>query len=511
MPKLRRFVVDIVREVLRLKLQLLKSNREIGRTLKISKSTAATYFSRIKIAKISSYDEIQKLSDEQLKEIIFPSKPGQKIIPIDFKYFHKELTRPYVTLQLLWQEESEKNKSFYSYAHFTRLYKDWRKTLDISMRQVHKAGEKLFIDYAGTTVAITDKKTGEIKSAQLYLATLGASSYTYAEVTWTQSTTDFISSNINSFEFFGGVPEQLIPDNLKSAVQIASRYEPTINRTYRELAKHYGTAVIPARVRKPKDKAKVEGAVLIASRWILAALRNITFFSLEEANEAIWELLEQMNSKKFQKMEGSRESVFNEIEKKELNPLTNSRFIIAEWKKTKSNIDYHVDIERCYYSVPYQLRGKVFDTRYTNQTVELFIDGKRITSHKRLHKKGDHSTHKEHMPKSHTLNLDWPPSRIINWARSIGACTALMVTRIMEQREHPEQGYKACLGIIGLEKKYSKERLENACKRSLKFGGISYKSVSSILKKELDFQEVLPLEDSSEIEHENIRGGDYYQ
>ncbi len=262
MPKLRRFVVDIVREVLRLRLQLLKSNREIGKTLKISKSTVATYFSRIEIAKISSYDEIQKLSDEQLKEIVFPSKPGKKIIPIDFKYFHKELTRPYVTIQLLWQEESEKNKNFYSYAHFTRLYKNWRKTLDISMRQVHKAGEKLFIDYAGTTVAITDKKTGEIKTAQLYLATLGASSYTYAEVTWTQSTIDFISSSINTFEFFGGVPEQLIPDNLKSAVQIASRYEPTINRTYRELAKHYGAAVIPARVIKPKDKAKVEGAVL---------------------------------------------------------------------------------------------------------------------------------------------------------------------------------------------------------------------------------------------------------
>jgi transposase len=504
MSKRRRFVVDIVREVLRLKLQLLKSNREIGRTLKISKSTVASYFSRIQIAKISSYDEIQELSDQQLREIIFPEKPGQNIIAIDFKYFHKELARPYVTLQLLWQEESEKNKSFYSYSHFSRRYKEWRKTLDISMRQVHKAGEKLFIDYAGTTVPITNRKTGEVKPAQLYLATLGASSYTYAEVTWTQSTIDFISSSVNTFEFFGGVSEQLIPDNLKSAVQIASRYEPTINRTYRELAKHYGSVVIPARVRKPKDKALVEGAVLIASRWILAALRNRTFFSLNEANEAIWELLEKMNSKKFQKMDGSRESIFNEIEKKELKPLPNTRFIISEWKKTKANIDYHVDIEKTYYSVPFQLRGKVFDARYTSQTVELFLDGKRITSHKRLHKKGTHSTHSEHMPKSHTLNLDWPPSRIISWARSIGACTALMVTRIMEQREHPEQGYKACLGIISLEKKYSKERLENACKRSLKFGGISYKSVSLILKKELDLQEILPLEDSSEIKHENI-------
>lgn len=511
MAKQRRFVVDVVREVLRLKLQLLKSNREIGRILKISKSTVATYLARIKAAQLTNIGEINNLSDDELREVIFPIKSGKKIIPISFKYFHKELSRPYVTLQLLWQEESVKNSDFYSYAHFSRLYKQWRKTLDISMRQVHKAGEKLFIDYAGTTVSITDKKTGEIKEAQLYLATLGASNYTYAEVTWSQSTTDFIASNIKSFEYFDGVPEQLIPDNLKSAVQIASRYEPTINRTYRELAKHYNTAVIPARVRKPKDKAKVEGAVLIASRWILAALRNRTFFSLEEANEAIWELLEEMNSKPFQKMDGSRKSVFEEIEKKELKPLPNSRFIIAEWKKAKANIDYHVEVEKCYYSVPYKLRGIVFDVRYSCRTVELFKDGKRVASHSRLHKKGSHSTRPEHMPKGHRENLEWSPSRIINWARTIGSCTALLVKRVMEEREHPEQGFKACIGIIRLEKKYSKERLENACKRALRFGGCSYTSVNSILKKELDLQEALPLEDSSEIYHENIRGSDYYQ
>lgn len=511
MARKRRFVVEIVKETLRLKFLLKKTNREIGRILGISKSTVATYVSRAKGSSLTSFEQIKSMKDEEIKKLIFPSKTDSTSIPLNFEFFHKELLRPYVTLQLLWTEEFSKNPNFISYSRFCFLYKQWRKESNISMRQCHKAGEKLFIDYAGTTVPITDKKTGEIKQAQLYLASLGASSYTYAEVTWSQGTKDFISSNINSFEFFGGIPNQLIPDNLKSGVTAASPYEPVINRTYRELAKHYGTAVIPARVRKPKDKAIVEGAVLIASRWILAALRNRTFFSIDEANEAIWELLEQMNSKSFQKRDGSRESVFSEIEKKELKPLPNTRFIIAEWKKRRANIDYHVEIEKCYYSIPYQLRGKIFDSRYTSQTVELFLDGKRITSHKRLHKKGSHSTHKEHMPKSHTLNLDWPPSRIISWARSIGGCTALMVTRIMEQREHPEQGYKACLGIISLEKKYSKERLENACKRSLKFGGISYKSVSSILKKELDFQEVLPVEDSSEIEHENIRGRDYYQ
>lgn len=511
MAKQRRFVVDLVREVLRLKFELKKTNREIGRVLKISKSTVANYIEKADAFALKNFKQVSELDDGALKNIIFPSKAGLKEIPIDFEYFLKESKRPYVTLQLLWKEEFSENSNFYSYSHFCQLFKSWRKDLDISMRQTHKAGEKLFIDYAGTTLSITDRETGEVKSAQLFVATLGASNFTYAEVTWSQQTKDFISSNINSFEYFGGVPEILVPDNLKTGVQTPCRYEPVINRTYREMAKHYSSVVIPARSLKPKDKAKVEGAVLIASRWILAALRNRTFFSLEEANEAIWELLEEYNAKKFQKMDGSRKSVFEEIEKEALQRLPNERFIIAEWKKVRANIDYHVEVERCYYSIPYKLRGKKLDTRYTERTVEIFDEGKRIASHQRLHRKGAHVTNPEHMPKGHRENLEWNPSRIISWARSIGSCTALLITRVMEQREHPEQGFRSCLGIIRLEKKYSKQRLENACKRSLKFGGNSFKSVKSILEKELDHQEVLPMEDSLEIEHENIRGSDYYQ
>ncbi len=511
MVKQRRFVVDLAREVLRLKLIENKKNREIGRILNISKSTVASYVSRSEIGKIRTYDQVEKLSDDDFKKIIFPSKCGPKEVPVEFSYIQKELKRKYVTLQILWKEESQKNPNFYSYSRFCSLYKKWRKDIDISMRQTHVAGEKSFIDYAGTTVGITDKKSGEINQSQLFVATLGASSFTYAELTWTQGTKDFIASNINSFEYFGGVSEILIPDNLKSGVNTPCRYEPVINRTYRELAKHYGAVVIPARSRKPKDKAKVEGAVLIASRWILAAIRNRKFFSLEEANEAIWELLEELNNKPFQKMDGCRSSVFNEVEKKELIKLPATRFVIAEWKKAKVNIDYHVEVDGCYYSVPYKLRGERLDVRYTERIIEIYKDGKRVASHSKLNKKGSHHTDENHMPTSHKESLTWSPSRIIKWARSIGSCTALMVTRIMEQREHPEQGFRSCLGIIRLEKKYSKERLENACKRALKLGGISYTSVNSILNKELDYQELLPTETSEEIEHENIRGGDYYQ
>lgn len=510
MAKQRRFVVDQVREVLRLKLELEKSNREIGRIIGISKSTVATYYSRATAWGLTSYEQVKELSDEKLKSMIYSIRSDHKEIPIDFNYFHQESKKKHVTLQLLWEEEFAKNPNFYSYSHFCSLYKLWRKDIDLSMRQTYKAGEKLFIDYAGTTISITNRKTGEITEAQLFVATLGASNYTYAEATWTQQVNDFVSSNVNSFEYFGGVPEILVPDNLKSGVHKADRYEPVINTTYREMAKHYGCVVIPARARKPKDKAKVEGAVLIASRWILAALRNRIFFSVEEANEAIWELLEKYNNKKFQKLDGTRQSVFNEIEKDELKRLPNTRFVIAEWKRAKANIDYHIELGKSYYSVPYQMRGKRFDIRYTDMTVEIFYQGKRITSHQRLNKKGVHSTHPEHMPKCHKEHLEWTPSRIINWARSIGSCTALLVKKIMEQREHAEQGFRSCLGIIRLEKKYSKERLEAACQRALKFGGTSVKSIRSILEKNLDKQKVLPLEDLT-IDHKNIRGSDYYQ
>lgn len=502
--------MELVREVFRLKWVLKKSNRGIGEALSISKSTVSTYLGRAKGAGIETIEQLNSISNERLKEIIFPVK-NEEVYQIDFERINKEVKRKHVTLLLLWQEELEKNPDLYGYTRFCDLYRSWKKENKLSMRQTHKAGEKGFIDYAGSTVPIHNHKTGEVSNAQIFVMVLGASDQTYVEATYTQQVRDFIGSNIRAFEYFGGVPEVLVPDNLKSGVNLASKYEPVINQTYRELANHYGSVVIPARARKPKDKAKVENGVLIAGRWILARLRDRKFFSLEELNDAIWELLEEFNDKKFQKLDYSRRSLFEEIEKEELLPLPTTRFEIAEWKKVKANIDYHVTIENCHYSVPYQLRGKELQARSTDKSVEIFYQGKRVASHARSYKKGHTSTVNEHMPKSHREYSDWSPSRVINWARKTGPFCAHLVKKIMDEREHPELGYRSCLGIMRLEKKYSRERLENACKRALKVGGTSYRSVKSILEKGLDHQEVEQGKVDSSIEHENIRGSDYYQ
>lgn len=510
MAKKRRFCVELVREVFRLKWAENKSNRFIGKALNVSKSTVGTYLARAARAKINCLNQIDSLNDEELKKIIFPHKEVEVHPKLDFEKIHKELKRKHVTLMLLWQEELEDNPNLYSYNHFCLLYRKWRGEQKISMKQTHKAGEKAFIDYAGTTVPIHNKKTGEVNEAQIFVEVLGASDYAYVEATWTQSTRDFLRSNINACEYFGGVAEIWVPDNLKSAVSIASRYEPEINQSYRQLAEHYGVAVIPARAYRPKDKAKVENGVLNVSRWILARLRDQKFFSLDELNESIWNLLEDYNDKKMQGLSQSRKMLFEDIEKSALKALPMKKFELACWKKAKANIDYHIVLEKCFYSVPYKLRGKELQVRYTDSCVEVFYQSKRVASHRRLFKEKSTSTIKEHMPAGHREYSDWSPSRIINWARRIGPFCALVCQKIMEDREHPELGFRSCLGIIRLEKKYSKERLENACKRALKIGGLTYKSISSILTKGLDHQE---LEESSEMEikHENIRGSDYYQ
>jgi transposase len=378
--------MELVREVFRLKWVLNKSNRSIGEALSISKSTVSTYLARAKALGIETIEHSNSIDDEKLKEMMFP-KNNEKSYEIDFERINKELKRKHVTLMLLWQEEAEKNPDIFGYTRFCGLYKEWKKENKISMRQNHKAGEKGFIDYAGSTVPIHNHKTGEVSNAQIFLMVLGASDHAYVEATYTQQTRDFIGSNISAFEYFGGVPEVLVPDNLKSGVNLASKYEPVINQTYRELANHYGSVVIPARARKPKDKAKVENGVLIAGRWILARIRDRKFFSLEELNEAIWELLEEYNNKKFQKLDCSRRSLFEEVEKEALLPLPRTRFEIAEWKKVRANIDYHVTIENGHYSVPYQLRGKELQARSTDKSVEIFHQGKRVASHARSYKR----------------------------------------------------------------------------------------------------------------------------
>ncbi len=507
-----RFCMNLVREILRLKFSEQKSNRLIGSIVHRSKSTIATYVDRATDAGLTIFTDIEKLSDEELKTKIFPFKNidvGAENIQIDFEYIHKELKRKHVTLKLLWKEGREKNPDLCNYSHYCDLYRAWKNDQKISMRQIHRGGEKMFIDYAGTTVPITNPKTGEIREAQIFIAALGLSHYTYIEATWSQTSIEFLTSNINAFKYFDGCSEILVPDNLKSGVTVADKYEPSINKSYREMAKHYYAVVIPARSKRPKDKATVEGAVLIASRWIIAALRDRTFFSLEELNMAIWELLEKYNGEEFQKREGSRRSVFEEIEKKELRKLPETHFEIAEWKNVRANIDYHIELDHCYYSVHFKYRNHDLTARYTTICVEIFSNNHRIAIHTRIYKRGSKATNPDHMPKGHRDYAEWSPERIINWAEKIGPNVKVAVEKLFSQREHPELSFRACLGIIRLEKHYTKERVDNACKRAISIGGIGFKHIKSILDKGLDSQPISKHDDNP-INHENIRGPEYF-
>ncbi len=506
----RRFSVNSVKEVLRLKFEEEKSNRMIGKILKISKSTVATYLSRANEHGIKTYADVVLMPDEELRKKIFfdthdPLKLNEKI---DFKKVHDELKRKHVTLKLLYKELSSNGEKLASYSHFCRDYRSWRNESAISMRQKHVPGQKMFIDYAGTTVPVYDSRTGEIKQAQVFVAVLGASNYTYAEATESQNIRNFLRSNINAFEYFNGCPELLVPDNLKSGVIKACRYEPTINKSFKALSEWYGATVIPARVKKPKDKAKVEGGVNLASIWILAALRDRKFFTVDELNSAIWELLEVLNGEEFQKREGSRRSNFLEFEQPALKQLPSGRLEIAEWKAVKANIDYHIEVDHCYYSVPFKYRNKKLDARYTDSSVEIFHGSIRLATHPRHYKKGMVSTIKEHMPPRHSDYGDWTPSRMINWGIGLGPYVGKVVEQILTCREHPELGFRSCFGILKLEKHYSKERLDNACRRALEVGCVSYRSIKSILEKGLDAQKVEA--ETASIDHENIRGPEYF-
>ncbi len=379
------------------------------------------------------------------------------------------------------------------------------------MRQDHRAGEKLFVDYAGQTVPIIDCATGEIREAQIFVAVLGASNYTYAEATWSQSLPDWIGSHRRTFSFLGGVPELVVPDNLRSGVSKAHRYEPDTNPTYQDMALHYGVVVLPARVRKPRDKAKVEGGVLVVERWILAALRHRQFFSLLELNAAISELLVRLNARPFRKLPGCRREHFEQLDRPALQPLPAEPYVYAEWKKARVHIDYHVAIDGHYYSVPYALIKKEVEVRITRNTIECFHRGNRVASHQRSHHKGRHTTVTAHMPESHRQAGEWSPQRLMRWASKTGPATEKLIQTVLGSRKHPQQAYRSCLGILRLSKPYGDERLEAACRRALTLGSCRYKSIESILKHRLDEQ---PLETQQELAlpdtHDNIRGPAYY-
>jgi len=505
-----------IKEVLRLHHEKRLSDREIAKSVQIGRSTVKDYLLRAQRAGLS-WPLPSELDEASLEHLLFPCNhsipPERRQMPSP-GYLHQELKRKGVTLQLLWHEYRQSNPDGYQYSQFCRIYQQWTKKLDPCLRQPYRAGEKLFVDYAGQTIPFIDRETGEIHEAQVFVATLGASNYTFAEASLSQNLPSWIQSHIHAFEFFQGVPEILIPDNLLSAVTRPCRYEPDLNATYREMAEHYETVIIPARVRKPKDKAKVESGVQMVEHWVLAPLRHRDFFSLLEVNEAIAEQIEKLNNRPFQKLEGTRRSLFETLEKPALKPLPLQRYIYTDWKRAKPNIDYHIEVGHHYYSVPYQLIQHRLDVRFSDTLVEVLFKGRRVASHRRSYRKGGYTTLSEHMPKSHQKYLEWTPSRLLRWAAKTGPHTQNLVAAILEHRPHPEQGYRSCLGLLRLGKTYSAERLEAACARALEIKAYSYKNVESILKKGLDRQ---PLRTASSqppqplLEHANLRGKEYYQ
>jgi transposase len=501
-----------IKEILRLCWERGLSERQAAASCGVGKTTIREYLDRAKKAGLS-WPLSEDLDEASLENLLFPSN-----IPLDvesrnmppFDYINAELKRKHMTLQRLWEEYRENNPEGYQYSQFCLRYRAWAKTLDIALRQDYKAGEKLFVDYAGDTVQIHDPVTGGINPAFLFVATLGASNYSYVEAVLSRELPSWIRSHIHAFEYMGSVPEIVIPDNVRTGVTHPCRYEPDLNPTYQDAMVHYGTTVIPARVKKPKDKAKVESSVLIVERWIVAALRNHTFFSLAELNGAIKEKLEDFNTRPLQKLKVSRRCLFETIDRPAMKALPERRYEYAEWEKHKVNIDYHVEVGHHYYSVPYQLRTEVVDARITAATVELLFKGKRVASHPRSYKAGRHTTDPSHMPESHKRYLEWTPSRIVRWAEKSGPFTAELVKEIMERRPHPEQGFRSALGIMRLGRRYGTERLEAACARALILKAYSYRSVESILKTKLDGKELPAQRATRPITHENIRGTTYY-
>jgi transposase len=499
-----------IREVLRLHAEGL-SGRRIGKSLSVSHVTVRGYLARAEQAGLS-HASAAGLDDAELEQRLFPAAPPvgtPRPLP-EWSRIQEELRKSGVTLQLLWLEYKAAHPDGYQYTQFVTLFRQWQQSLDVVLRQEHKAGEKVFVDYAGQTISVVDTATGEVREAQLFVAALGASHYLYAEATWTQSLPDWIASHVRMYAFFGGVPRLTIPDNLKAGVKRACFYEPELNPTYLELARHYGTTVLPTRVARPRDKAKVETAVQMAERWILAPLRHHTFTSLHELNEEIEHLLERLNERPFQKLEGNRRQLFERVDRPALLPLPSVPYTYAEWKKARVHIDYHVEVDRHYYSVPHSLLRQQVEVRLTAATVEILHRGRRVAAHVRSHRVGGHTTEAAHRPKAHQKHLEWSPERLIRWGEEVGPSTGRLVQQILERRPHPEQGYRACLGLLRLGKQHTSERLEAACFRALRSGATSYRSVKSILEHGLDR---LPLEEAAELTlplHENVRGADYY-
>jgi transposase len=508
-----------IREIVRQKWNLGRTHREIARSVGCSVGSVWKVLDRATTAGLD-LTAVEALDDRELEARVHGVRveaPTTKHELPDFAAAHREHARPGVTLELLHLEYLAAHPDGYRYSQFCELYRRWLARRRLSMRQVHRAGEKCFVDYAGQRPYLVDRETGECTAVELFVMVLGASNLTYVEATLTQRGADFVASHMRGFEYFGGVPIATVCDQLRSGVSRPCRYEPEIQRTYEAMAVHYGTTVLPARPQHPRDKAKVEVAVQIAERWILARLRNEEFGTLEVLNERIADLLEELNGRTMRRYGASRRELFEQVERQHLQPLPAERFAYCVFARATVNIDYHVAYDDHAYSVPYQLRYEhdaVVDLRVTATTIEVLHKNRRVASHARSYAKHQHTTVPEHMPDAHRKHLEWTPSRIIAWAGKIGAGTQALVEKILESRRHPEQGYRTCLGLLRLTKSYGDERVEAACARALGVRAYSYRHVKSILEHGLDRQAVPTGGDdegaAAPIDHENIRGAKYY-
>ncbi len=505
-----------VRDVLRLHFVFRQSPRVIAQSQRCGRTTVRDYIKRANKYNLTSWEAVAAISDQELEARLGFTPLAQaswrsdkKAMP-EWSVVHGELQKnKNVTLALLCQEYLEENPRGYQYTQFCEHYNRWSKKLSVVMRQTHKAGEKSFVDYCDG-IALVDRETGELIPTQLFVGCLGASSYTFAEATLTQALPDWLSSHVRMFEYFDGVTEITVPDNLKSGVNKPCFYEPVLNESYRDLACHYGTAIIPAHVRKPTHKAKVEANVLVAQRWILACLRHRTFYAIEELNEAIGPLLEKLQDRKMRHFKKSRRDLYVELDRPALKALPLTRDEFAEWKKVKVNIDYHVEFDEHFYAVHYTNVHKHLMARATATVVELFLKGERIASHRRSYRKGKYTTPPEYMPESHKAMLKWPPSRLISWAATLGPSVGLLVEKVLSSVKHPEQRYRSAMGIIRLGKKYGNPRLEKASGRALELGAHSYRFVADMLKNNMDQVIVTDKQLTLSVDEENARGPGYY-
>lgn len=502
-----------ISEVLRQKFELGLANRVIAESLHISPSTVSDYLSRARTVGLT-WPLAEGITEQELYDKLFlPVRVVTRNRPSpDWAYIYKELHRKGVTLQLLWREYREQDPDGFGYSQFCHYFGDYKKTVAPVMRQIHKAGEKIFVDYAGATVDWIDPASGEIFTAQIFVGCLGASQYIYAEATASQQLPDWIDSHINMFKYFGGVSEILVSDCLKSGVTKSHRYDPDINANYQHFSEHYGVAIVPARAVSPKDKAKVESGVCIVTRQVLAPLRNVTFTSLGGINAAIKKSVAIVNNQQYQKMKVTRRELFEQLDKPALKELPSSHYQYATWKKAKINVDYHFTLDEHYYSVPYQYIGKTVEVRATNKSVECFIDNQRVAVHARSYKKYNHTTITEHMPKEHQEHACFSAARLHNWAAKIGVNTAAFINHMINSRAFPQQAYRACLGLLRLGNRYGDARLEKACKNALAVGATRYQQVEAILKNKLEEVQINHTGNSTPIiTHDNIRGSNYYQ